>query len=153
VSTKFDSDVQSKVYGMMIANLDAVLAHPYHGPGLKQTISCWARTSRYVASYKFNKDWLFFSSRGGLFEPEKAGPSHIFVHLSVIWSYIFIPPLGLIHRPVLPALLVPISANHYPYPIAHYLLLIIPHSLSLTHHSLPFICHLLILNHPCCLAF
>jgi hypothetical protein len=33
---------------MMVTNLDAVLAHPYHGPSLKETISRWARTARYV---------------------------------------------------------------------------------------------------------
>jgi hypothetical protein len=62
----------------------AGLPAPAANPSLKQTISRWARTSRYVASYKFDKDRLFFSSRGGLFEPEKAGPGHIFVDLSVV---------------------------------------------------------------------
>lgn len=48
ISTKFDAELYGKVHAYMMSNLDAVLAHPYHGPRVNETISRWARTSRYV---------------------------------------------------------------------------------------------------------
>jgi hypothetical protein len=43
IAAKFDSDIYYKVFQMMFANLEAVLADPNHGPRLKATITRWAR--------------------------------------------------------------------------------------------------------------
>jgi len=46
IPTKFDADIYSKFYDMIIINIEAVLKNEYHGHQLQADLRRWGQTAR-----------------------------------------------------------------------------------------------------------